>query len=136
MPSGDVAHDTIAAVATPAGRGGIGVVRTSGPRVRDIALAVLGQLPKQRRATHVVFRDTAGEALDEGIALFFPAPHSYTGEDVLELQGHGGPVVLRSVLFVTAILGLSVSVLLYCTYPRFRHWAEHIAHPGPRLKVR
>lgn len=90
--------DTIAAVATPPGRGGIGVVRVSGPAVREIAQALLGRLPAPRRATLADFRGAGGEVLDQGIALFFPAPHSFTGEDVLELQGHGGPAVLQLVL--------------------------------------
>jgi tRNA modification GTPase len=98
MPSDEVARDTIAAIATPAGRGGIGVIRLSGPAVPDIACAVLGRLPQARRATLASFRDAHGEPQDKGIALYFPAPHSYTGEPVLELQGHGGLVVLQSVL--------------------------------------
>ena len=98
MPSDEVARDTIAAIATPAGRGGIGVIRVSGPAVPGIACAVLGRLPEARRATLASFRDSQGEPKDKGIALYFPAPHSYTGEPVLELQGHGGPVVLQSVL--------------------------------------
>ncbi len=93
-----LARDTIAAVATPAGRGGIGIVRVSGPRATDIARAVLGKVPPAREATLCSLRDGAGQGLDEGIALFFPAPRSYTGEDVLELHGHGGPVVVQSVL--------------------------------------
>ncbi|HEX2648384.1 MAG TPA: tRNA uridine-5-carboxymethylaminomethyl(34) synthesis GTPase MnmE [Burkholderiales bacterium] len=92
------ASDTIAAVATPPGRGGIGIVRLSGPRTAAIAAALLGRLPSPRQAVHAVFRDARGEPLDEGIALYFRAPQSYTGEDVLELQGHGGPVVTRAVL--------------------------------------
>jgi tRNA modification GTPase len=98
MPSGEVARDTIAAIATPAGRGGIGVIRISGPSVPELARTILGKLPEPRRATFAAFRDPLGEAQDRGIALYFPAPHSYTGEPVLELQGHGGPVVLQSVL--------------------------------------
>jgi len=103
MPSGDignnpVAPDTIAAVATPAGRGGIGIVRVSGPGVPAIAMAVLGALPEPRRATHCDFLDARGARLDEGLALYFQAPHSYTGEPVLELQGHGGVVVMQEVL--------------------------------------
>jgi tRNA modification GTPase len=98
MPSDDVARDTIAAIATPAGRGGIGVVRVSGPAVQRIGASVLGQLPPARVATHAAFRDASGETVDEGVALYFPAPHSYTGEDVLELQGHGGPVVMHAIL--------------------------------------
>ncbi len=97
MPSADV-PDTIAAVATPAGRGGIGIVRVSGPKVPDIAKTLLGRLPSPRRAHHGAFRNTQGEAVDEGIALYFRAPRSYTGEDILELQGHGGPVVMQAVL--------------------------------------
>jgi len=97
MASGEL-RDTVAAVATPAGRGGIGIVRVSGPAVPRIAAAVLGRLPAARQATLSVFADANGERLDEGIALYFPAPHSYTGEAVLELQGHGGPVVTHEVL--------------------------------------
>ena len=90
--------DTIAAIATASGRGGIGVVRVSGPLVPVVAQALLGCDPVPRRAQLARFRDANGAILDEGIVLRFPAPHSYTGEDVLELQGHGGPVVLRQVL--------------------------------------
>ena len=93
-----LARDTIAAVATPAGRGGIGIVRLSGPRTAGIAGAVLGSLPPPRVATLCLVRDRTGESLDQGIALFFPGPRSYTGEDVLEIHGHGGPVVVQSVL--------------------------------------
>jgi tRNA modification GTPase len=98
MPSDEVSRDTIAAVATPAGRGGIGIVRVSGQAVPRIAELVLGQLPKPRWATFASFRDASGAAVDEGIALYFPAPHSYTGEPVLELHGHGGPVVMHALL--------------------------------------
>jgi tRNA modification GTPase len=98
MPSDELARDTIAAIATPAGRGGIGVVRVSGPLVPRIAAAVLGSLPRPRLATFSAFRDRHGEVIDEGLALHFPAPHSYTGEPVLELQGHGGPIVMHALL--------------------------------------
>lgn len=102
MPSGelrpDPAPDTIAAIATPPGRGGIGVVRVSGTRVPDIARALLGALPAPRQATLASARGAGGGKLDQGIALYFPAPHSYTGEPVLEFQGHGGPVVIQAVL--------------------------------------
>jgi tRNA modification GTPase len=98
MPSGEINRDTIAAVATPPGRGGIGVVRVSGSKVESIAAAVTGRVPKPRLATLAAFRDASGERIDEGIALYYPAPHSYTGEAVLELQGHGGPLVMGSVL--------------------------------------
>lgn len=94
--------DTIAAQATPVGRGGVGIVRVSGPRVHNIAVALLGHCPPPRYAEYVRFRNAQHETIDEGIALYFAAPNSFTGEDVLELQGHGGPVVmdmlLRSVL--------------------------------------
>jgi tRNA modification GTPase len=98
MPSGELSRETIAAVATPAGRGGIGIVRVSGPAVRQIAERVLGAVPPERHATLARFIDAHGEAIDQGIALFFAAPHSYTGEDVMELQGHGGPVVMHALL--------------------------------------
>jgi len=98
MPGGEIAPETIAAVATPPGRGGIGIVRVSGPKAAQIARAVTGQLPAPRAARLCSFGDSRGECVDEGIALYFPAPHSYTGEDVLELQGHGGPVVTHAVL--------------------------------------
>ena len=91
-------RDTIAALATPPGRGGIGIVRVSGPAVPAIAAALLGKLPRPRQAQLSAFRDARGERADEGIALYFPAPHSYTGEAVLELQGHGGPIVAQAVL--------------------------------------
>ncbi|HEX9433274.1 MAG TPA: tRNA uridine-5-carboxymethylaminomethyl(34) synthesis GTPase MnmE [Burkholderiales bacterium] len=99
MPSAErVARDTIAAVATPSGRGGIGIVRLSGPAVQRMAQVLLGQLPAPRHATLMKFRDAGGQLLDEGLGLYFPAPHSYTGEDLLELQGHGGPVVMQMLL--------------------------------------
>ena len=98
MPSGDSSRDTIAAVATPPGRGGIGVVRISGPQAPQIAERVMGSVPPARAATLARFKDASGAAIDEGIALFFPAPHSYTGEAVLELHGHGGPVVMGMLL--------------------------------------
>jgi len=90
--------DTIAAIATAAGRSGIGVVRVSGPRLESLIQGVIGKPLDPRMATLAEFRATNGETIDQGLALFFPAPHSYTGEDVLELQGHGGPVVLREIL--------------------------------------
>ena len=98
MPSDELTRDTIAAIATPAGRGGIGIVRLSGPRTAQIARKILGAVPRPRHATHAVFRDARGEPLDEGIALYFTAPNSYTGEPVLELQGQGGPVVMHALL--------------------------------------
>uniref|UniRef100_UPI0031450B0F tRNA uridine-5-carboxymethylaminomethyl(34) synthesis GTPase MnmE n=2 Tax=Gilliamella sp. ESL0250 TaxID=2705036 RepID=UPI0031450B0F len=90
--------DTIVAQATPPGRGGVGILRISGPKVQAVAQAVLGKLPKPRHADYLPFLASDGSTLDEGIALFFPNPHSFTGEDVLELQGHGGPVILDLLL--------------------------------------
>jgi tRNA modification GTPase len=101
-----MATETIAAVATPPGLGGVGIVRVSGPRVADLALALLGALPRPRYATLSRFRAADGSAIDQGIALYFPAPGSFTGEDVLELQGHGGPVVMD--LLLRRILELGV----------------------------
>ena len=98
MPGDELTRDTIAALATPSGRGGIGVVRVSGPLVPSISKKILGALPEPRRATQAKFLDARGEPVDEGIALYFPTPHSYTGEAVLELQGHGGPVVMQALL--------------------------------------
>ncbi|WP_374979427.1 tRNA uridine-5-carboxymethylaminomethyl(34) synthesis GTPase MnmE [Pseudomonas solani] len=91
-------RETIAAVATAQGRGGVGIVRVSGPQASRIAQAIAGRQLKPRYAHYGPFRDAAGETLDEGLALYFPGPNSFTGEDVLELQGHGGPVVLDLLL--------------------------------------
>lgn len=90
--------DTIVAVATAPGRGAIGVIRISGPATQAIMLAVCGKTLAPRVATHLSFLDHEQQAIDDGLAIFFPGPHSYTGEDVLELQGHGGPGVLSLVL--------------------------------------
>jgi tRNA modification GTPase len=90
--------DTIAAIATPPGRGGIGVVRVSGAKARPIAAAIAGMVPAPRHAAFASFRGADGELIDQGLLLFFEAPHSYTGEDVAELHGHGGPVVMRELL--------------------------------------
>ena len=97
--------DTIAAAATPPGRGGIGVLRASGPGVPALARALLGALPEPRRASYRRFVDADGHTLDRGIALYFPAGQSFTGEDILELQGHGGPVVLDALLERLLALG-------------------------------
>lgn len=90
--------DNIAAIATAAGRGGIGVIRVSGSDLQPLATAILGTALSPRCATYSAFLDSTGQVIDQGIALFFPAPHSYTGENVLELQGHGGTAVLQLVL--------------------------------------
>lgn len=97
--------DTIAAVATAPGRGGVGIVRVSGKKAGQIAQAVLGKQPKPRYAHYGAFYAEDGSVLDQGIALFFPNPNSFTGEDVLELQGHGGPVVLQWLLARVVELG-------------------------------
>ena len=104
--------DTITAIATPSGRGGIGVVRISGPLTTDIAKKIILHLPEPRKASLTPFYDKNDEVIDEGIALFFKNPHSFTGEDVLELQGHGGSVVLDQVI-KTAI-----------------HYGARLARPG------
>ena len=101
--------DTIAAIATPPGRGGIGVVRVSGPRAKAIAAAVLGEVPSPRHAALARYRAADGGPIDEGLARFFPAPRSYTGEDVLELQGHGGPMVMQLLLRRCVDLGARVA---------------------------
>jgi tRNA modification GTPase len=101
----DTTRDTIAALATPPGRGGIGVIRVSGAHAATIAREILGELPRPRRAVLRPFRDADGHALDTGLALYFAAPQSFTGEDVLELHGHGGPVVMDMLLARTLQLG-------------------------------
>lgn len=90
--------DTIVAAATPPGTGGVGIVRISGPHAEAIATQIVGALPKPRYAAHRSFTDAAGNAIDSGIVLYFPAPGSFTGESVVELQGHGGPVVVSLVV--------------------------------------
>jgi tRNA modification GTPase len=90
--------DTIVAVASAAGRGAVGVIRVSGPRVPQIAADILGGLPAPRRARFSSFLDAQGGSVDQGLALYFPAPASYTGEHVLELQGHGGALIVDMVL--------------------------------------
>jgi tRNA modification GTPase len=97
--------DTIAAVATPPGRGGVGILRISGPQVPDIAERLLGGLPAARVASLHSFTDAEGETIDQGLSLYFPQPHSFTGEHVLELHGHGGPVVLDLLLARVLELG-------------------------------
>jgi tRNA modification GTPase len=100
-----IGRKTIAAVATPLGVGAVGIVRVSGPAVPDIALDLLGRLPAPRQALLADFLAGNGEPIDQGLALYFPAPHSFTGEHVLELQGHGGPVVLDRLLARVLELG-------------------------------
>lgn len=90
--------DLIAAIATAPGRGGIGVVRLSGPNLAPLAACICGREPQARLAHFARFHDASGGLIDEGLLLYFPAPHSFTGEDVIELQGHGGPVVMQMLL--------------------------------------
>lgn len=97
--------DTIAAIATAPGQAGVGIVRVSGPLTKIIAAAMLGYTPKPRYAHYGEFLDQRGELIDEGIGLFFPNPHSFTGEDVFELQGHGGTVILDLLLREVCSLG-------------------------------
>ncbi|KJZ04659.1 MULTISPECIES: tRNA uridine-5-carboxymethylaminomethyl(34) synthesis GTPase MnmE [unclassified Halomonas] len=97
-------QDSICALATPPGRGGVGIIRVSGPACGAIASAMLGQVPDARQAFYGPFRGDNG-VIDEGIALFFEGPHSFTGEDVLELQGHGGPVIMDMLLERCVALG-------------------------------
>lgn len=93
-------NDTIAAIATPQGKGGVGIVRISGPQSLSIAQAILEIRPKPRCVVFSKFNDVEGQVIDQGIAVFFKAPHSFTGEDIIELQGHGGPVVMDRLLRV------------------------------------
>ncbi|EDP57462.1 tRNA uridine-5-carboxymethylaminomethyl(34) synthesis GTPase MnmE [Vibrio sp. AND4] len=97
--------DTIVAQATAPGRGGVGIIRVSGPKANQVALEVTGKKLKPRYAEYLPFQAGDGTVLDQGIALYFPNPHSFTGEDVLELQGHGGPVVMD--MLIKRILGIN-----------------------------
>jgi tRNA modification GTPase len=101
--------DTIVAIATAPGRGGIGVVRLSGPDLAAYIDGLTGKTLHARHASHVRFLDADGSTLDDGIALYFPAPHSFTGEHVLELQGHGGPQVLQLVMERCLELGARIA---------------------------
>ena len=100
-------HDPILAIATAPGRGSVGIVRLSGKALAPFVSALLGRSLRAREATYIAFPDAAGQPIDQGLALYFPAPHSFTGEDVLELQAHGGAVVLQ--LLVTRCLELAQS---------------------------
>ncbi|OZI32189.1 tRNA uridine-5-carboxymethylaminomethyl(34) synthesis GTPase MnmE [Bordetella genomosp. 10] len=107
-----LAYAPIAAIATAPGRGGVGIVRVSGRELGGFVRALFQRDLTPRHAHLLPFRATDGEVLDEGLALFFPAPHSYTGEDVLELQGHGGPAVLRRVLDLCLRVGAELGMRL------------------------
>jgi tRNA modification GTPase len=104
-----MANDTIAAIATPAGRGGVAIVRLSGPNLQPLLRGLVGIPLLPRRATLAKFRDAGGGVIDHGIALHFPAPHSYTGEEVAELHGHGGPVVVQMLLARCTELGARIA---------------------------
>ncbi len=104
-----MANEVIAAIATPPGRSGIGVVRISGPHLVPMLRAMVNAEVAPRRATRGDFRSANGSVIDQGLVLYFPAPHSYTGEDVIELQGHGGPVVLQLLLKRCLELGARVA---------------------------
>jgi tRNA modification GTPase len=101
--------DTIAAVATAPGRGGVGVVRVSGRALNDLAFALCGRYPVPRKATLAGFRAADGSVIDQGLLLYFPGPNSFTGEDVVELQGHGGPVVMQMLLQRCVELGARIA---------------------------
>jgi tRNA modification GTPase len=98
-------QDTIAAIATASGAGGIGIVRVSGALSQSIAKAVLGHCPPPRHAAYLAFQDAEGQLIDRGIAIYYPNPHSYTGEDVLELQAHGGTALMQILLARCIVLG-------------------------------
>ncbi len=110
MPSSVIpGTETIAAVATPPGRGALGILRLSGPQAAHIAELVAGTLPAPRQAALRHFRDPQGTVIDQGLLLYFPGPNSFTGEDVVELQGHGGPVLLDLLLRSVCTLGARVA---------------------------
>ena len=105
----DQNSDTIAAIATPPGRGGVGIIRVSGPLVKNISKKILGKIPQPRFADYLSFLDQNNETIDSGLALYFVGPNSFTGEDVLELQGHGGPVVMDLLLQQVLDLGARIA---------------------------
>lgn len=104
--TGSTVEETICAQATANGRGGVGILRVSGPQTTFIAETILGKVPQPRVAELLDFNDEVGEPIDQGLAIYFPNPNSFTGEDVLELQGHGGPVVMDRLM--RRVLGLGV----------------------------
>lgn len=101
--------DTIAAIATPPGRGGVGIIRVSGPLAKNISEKILGKIPQPRFADYLPFLDQNNEVIDSGLALYFVGPNSFTGEDILELQGHGGPVVMDLLLQRVINLGARIA---------------------------
>ena len=107
MPDQNI--DTIAAIATPPGRGGVGIIRVSGPLVKKISEKILGKILQPRFADYLPFLDQNNETIDSGLGLYFVGPNSFTGEDVLELQGHGGPVVMDLLLQRVISLGARIA---------------------------
>jgi len=97
--------EIICAIATPPGRGGVGIIRISGVNLLNFITPIIGDLPTPRYASYRKFRDKGGDIIDEGIVLYFPGPNSFTGEDVIELQGHGGPVVMDMLIEQVLLLG-------------------------------
>ena len=104
-----LARATIAAVATPPGRGGIGIVRVSGTGLGELLRGIVGRVPVPRQAELAAFSDADGTAIDRGIVIYFPSPQSMTGEDIVELQGHGGPVVMDRLLERACELGARIA---------------------------
>lgn len=102
-------NDTIAAIATPPGRGGVGIVRVSGPNSKDICLGITGNIPTPRFANYTIFKNNDHSQIDQGLCIFFAGPKSFTGEDVLELHAHGGPVILDMVLRRVLELGARIA---------------------------
>jgi len=94
----NMVKETIAAQATAPGRGGVGIIRVSGPEVKNVAQAILGKVPELRKAEYLPFKNLTNNVIDQGIALYFKGPNSFTGEDIIEFQGHGGPIVLDILL--------------------------------------
>jgi len=119
-------HHPIVAIATAPGRGAVGIVRISGQHIAPVMAAICGRALSPRQASYLPFRDAQGQVIDQGLAIYFPAPHSYTGEDVLELQAHGGPVVLQLLLARCLEAGAALNPLtrLPCL-PQLR-----VAQPG------
>ncbi len=114
-------NDTIAAIVTPPGKGGVGIIRASGADVEQIACAILGELPPARRAHFTEFMRADGTVIDHGLAIYFIAPNSFTGENVLELQGHGGPVVCQQVLNAVCAAGARLAQPGEFTERAFHH---------------
>ena len=119
-------HDPIVAIATAPGRGAVGIVRVSGQGIAPVIAALCGRKLLPRLATYLAFRDSRGQTIDQGLAIHFPAPHSYTGEEVLELQAHGGPMVLQLLLASCLEAGAAINLTTgQPELPRLR-----LAQPG------